>query len=52
LSSFLDEEVSRVSKQAKDKIIRDYMMKSYYWAVGSFMFLIGFLLGTIAKLVG
>ena len=51
MDSFIDEEVQSVSEKAKYQIIRDHMIKTYYWTVGSFMFLVGFLLGTIAKVV-
>lgn len=46
----VDEEIKKISPKIKEKIIRQYLMKTYYWTVGSFMFIIGFLLGTIAGL--
>ena len=49
LESIIDEEIKKVSPKVKEKIIREHMMKTYYWTVGIFMFLIGFLLGTIAS---
>jgi len=36
-----------VSSEVRDKIIKDYMMKSYHWTIGLGMFLIGVLLGVL-----
>jgi hypothetical protein len=36
-----------VPNEVRDKIIKDYMMKSYHWTIGLGMFLIGVLLGVL-----
>jgi hypothetical protein len=36
-----------VTSEVRDKIIKDYMMKSYHWTIGLGMFLIGVLLGVL-----
>jgi hypothetical protein len=36
-----------VTNEVRDKIIKDYMMKSYHWTIGLGMFLIGILLGVL-----
>jgi hypothetical protein len=50
MESIIDEEVKKVSPKVKEKIIREHIMKTYYWTVGFLMFMIGFLTGTIASL--
>ena len=50
MKTLLDEEIDNISDKAKQKIIINYLMKTYYWAIGSLMFIVGFLLGTIASL--
>jgi len=37
----------KVSREIKDKIIKDYMLRSYHWTIGVGMFLVGFLLGIL-----
>ena len=36
-----------VTNEVRDKIIKDYMIKSYHWTIGLGMFLIGVLLGVL-----
>jgi hypothetical protein len=36
-----------VPNEVRDKIIKDYMIKSYHWTIGLGMFLIGLLLGAL-----
>jgi hypothetical protein len=36
-----------VSTEIKDKIIKDYMLRSYHWTIGVGMFMVGFLLGIL-----
>jgi hypothetical protein len=36
-----------VSTEIKDKIIKDYMLRSYHWTIGIGMFMVGFLLGIL-----
>ena len=36
-----------VSKEVKDQIIKDYLIKSYHWTIGLGMFVIGVLFGVI-----
>jgi hypothetical protein len=38
-----------VPEYIQDKIIKDYLESKYHWVIGISMFLIGFLLGVIAK---
>jgi hypothetical protein len=42
-------DVTNVPTAVKDKIIKDYMIKSYHWTIGIGMFMIGFLLGVIVS---
>jgi hypothetical protein len=37
----------KISTEIKDKIIKEYLMKSYHWTIGIGMFMIGFLLGIL-----
>lgn len=37
----------KVSREIKDKIIKDYMLRSYHWTIGVGMFMVGFLLGIL-----
>ena len=37
----------KVSREVKDKIIKDYMLRSYHLTIGIGMFLVGFLLGIL-----
>jgi hypothetical protein len=37
----------KVSREIKDKIITDYMLRSYHWTIGVGMFMVGFLLGIL-----
>lgn len=37
-----------ITKEVSDAIIKNYLMKTYYWTVGIACLLIGFLLGVIA----
>jgi hypothetical protein len=41
--------VIEVPKYIEDKIIKDYLTSRYHWVIGISMFLIGFLLGVVAK---
>ena len=36
-----------VTNEIRDQIIKDYLIKSYHWAIGLGMFLIGVLLGIV-----
>jgi hypothetical protein len=36
-----------VSREIKDKIIKEYMLRSYHWTIGVGMFMVGFLLGIL-----
>lgn len=38
---------SKISTAMKDKIIKEYLLKSYHWTIGIGMFMIGFLLGVL-----
>lgn len=38
---------NEVSKDVRDQIIKDYMMKSYHWTIGLGMFIIGVLFGAL-----
>ena len=38
-----------IPREVTKDIIRDYFQKTYYWSVSVFSFLIGFLLGVIAR---
>lgn len=38
---------TKIPIAVKDKIIKDYMLKSYHWTIGIGMFIIGILLGII-----
>lgn len=33
----------------QDKIVRDYLMRRYHWVIGLSMFMIGLLIGLLAK---
>jgi hypothetical protein len=37
----------KVPREIKDKIIKEYMLKSYHWTIGVGMFMLGFLLGIL-----
>lgn len=36
-----------VPREVRDKIIKDYFMKSYHWTIGLGMFVIGVLFGVL-----
>jgi hypothetical protein len=36
-----------IPREVRDKIIKDYMMKSYHWSIGLGMFIIGILVGVL-----
>jgi hypothetical protein len=36
-----------VSNEVKDQIIKDYLIRSYHWAIGFGMFVIGLLFGIV-----
>ena len=38
-----------VSESLQDKIVRDYLMLRYHWVIGISMFMVGLLLGLLAK---
>lgn len=40
-------DINDVPREIKDKIIKNYMMKSYHWAIGMGMFVIGTLFGIL-----
>jgi len=40
-------DISKVSQQTKDLIIKEYMLKSYHWTVGTLCFTIGVFLGIL-----
>lgn len=44
-----DNENLEVPISIQNKIIQDHMIKSYHWVIGMSAFIIGFLLGIIAK---
>lgn len=44
-----DDEFVLVPEKIRYQIIQDHLMKSYQWATGIGMLIIGFLLGIIAK---
>jgi len=37
----------KVSAAVRDRIIKEYLLKSYHWTIGLSMFIIGMLLGII-----
>lgn len=37
----------KVPREVRDKIIKDYMMRSYHWSIGLGMFIIGVLVGVL-----
>lgn len=41
--------VIEVPRQTKDKIIKDYLVKTYYWSIAFSCLIIGFLLGLLAN---
>ena len=38
---------TKVPIEIKDKIIKEYLLKSYHWSIGLSMFIIGVLLGIL-----
>ncbi len=38
-----------IPRQVSDTIIKDFMLKTYYWSVGILCFMIGFVLGVAIK---
>jgi hypothetical protein len=38
-----------VPEYLQDKIVRDYLIRRYHWVIGMSMFLIGLLIGLLAK---
>lgn len=40
-------DTTKVSREVKDKIIKDYLIKSYHWTIGISMFMVGFLVGIL-----
>ena len=41
--------IDDIPESIKDKIIKEYLLKSYHWVIGISGLLLGFLLGIIAK---
>lgn len=39
----------KVPKTIRDKIIKDYLIKSYHWSIGLSAFIIGMLVGVLIK---
>ncbi len=41
--------VVEVPESMQDKIVRDYLMRRYHWVIGLSMFIVGLLIGLLAK---
>jgi len=44
-----DDDFVSVPENIRYKIIQDHLTRSYHWVIGTGMFLIGFLVGIIAR---
>jgi hypothetical protein len=38
---------TKVPREVRDKIIKDYLLKSYHWTIGISMFIVGLLIGIL-----
>lgn len=43
------EKFLEIPESIQDKIIKDYLIKRYHWVIGISMFMIGLLIGLLAK---
>lgn len=43
------EKTIEIPESMQDKIIKDYLIQRYHWVIGISMFMVGLLLGLLAK---
>jgi hypothetical protein len=44
-----DPEINIISADIQKNIIIKYLSRTYYWTIGFFMFIVGFLVGVIVR---